>query len=315
MLYKRLELPKHAKDDNRVAITRYLYKFVNQRSEIKRLKWHEKDYLFSHLRIITFDGGKRYDLLTIPEAKEWAFDYILLIYLGANRKIDFSRQAYDYYGRVPDARMKQHRNFFWKRMKEWKQELESGKGVYCGILRNEYQRKIKSIEQMPITEFQKNQKRLYVRATFFHIYYIIRMYFDENPNKYDMEEIGGYQVVADVYSYCHVLSRHYFWLMQEGGASLNDDIPILDIKNLPYSLLNMVKLYCTQASITPQTECLLLEYDHVNYILWLKYGRIASANIDGFQIRSFYKCETEKDICKYDGKTAFEIGEKLKCYA
>lgn len=315
MLYKRLELPKHVRDDNRVAITRYLYKFENQRNEIKRLKWHEKDYLFSHLRIITFEGGKSYDLLTIPEAKEWAFDYILLIYLGASRKIDFSKPAYDYYGRVPDARKIQHRNFFWKRMKEWKQELESGKGVYYSVLRNEYQRKLKSIEQMPITKIQKNQKRIYILATFFHIYYIIRMYFDEKPIKCDVDNIGGFNVVADIYTYCHVLSRHYFLLMQEGGASLNDDIPILDIKNLPHSLLNLVKLYCTRANIIQQTEYLLFEYDNVNYILWLQYGNLGSANIDGFQIRSFYKCETEQDISKYDGKTSFDIGEKLKCYA
>lgn len=314
MLYKRMELLKHAKDDNKVAITRYLYKFLNQRNEIKRLKWHEKDYLFSHLRIITFDDGRAYDLLTIPEAKEWAFDYILLIYLGASRKIDFSRPAYDYYGRIPKARKIQHRNFFWKRMDEWNQELESGKGVYCGVLRTEYQRKIKSIERM-LTELQKNQKRLYVQATFFHIYYIIRMYFDEKPNKYDMEEIGGYHMVADVYSYCHVLSRHYFWLMQEGGASLNDDIPILDIKNLPDSLLNLVKLYCTRAIINQQSEYLLFEYDNVKYILWVQYGNLDSVKIEGFRIRTFYKCESEMDLDKYKGKIALKIDEKLKCYA
>lgn len=314
MLYKREELPKHSRDDNRVAITRYLHKFVNQRSEIKRLKWHEKDYLFSHLRIITFDRGKRYDLLTIPEAKEWAFDYILLIYLGASRKIDFSKPAYDYYGLISNARKIKHRIFFWKCMEEWKQELEAGKGAYCGVLRNEYQRKLKSIEQMPITKIQKNQKRIYILATFFHIYYIIRMYFDEKPSKCDVDNIGGFNVVADIYTCCHVLSRHYFWLMQEGGASLNDDIPILNIKSLPSSLLGLVRLHCTKASINQQTEFLLFEYDNVKYILWMKYGRVDSAKMEGFQIRSFYKCETELDLNKFDEKIAIEIDEKFKCY-
>ena len=314
MLYKRAELPKHSKDDNRVAISRYLYKFLNHRNEITRLKWHEKDYLFSHLRIMMFDNGKRYDLLTIPEAKEWAFDYILLIYLGTSRKIDFSKPAYDYDGFIPKCRKISHRNFFWKRMREWKQELESGKGAYCGVLRNEYLRKIRSIAQMPITEFQKNQKRLYTQATFFHIYYIIRMYFDEKPSKCEIENIGGFNIVADVYSYCHVLSWHYFWLMQEGGASLNDDLPILNIRELPKSLLNIVRLYCNEAQINPQTEYLLFEYNQVKYILWLQYISINSSIGYGFQIRSFYKCESDQDLDKYKGRMKRKLTEDMFCY-
>lgn len=315
MLYKREQLPKHSFDDGRVAITRYMHKFTYQRNEIKRLKWHEKHFLFTCMYVMTYDGGKRFDLLTIPEAKEWVFDHLLLIYLGTNRKIDFSVPAQDYYGKIPDRLKRKHMVFFWKCMEEWKQELESGRGVYGGILRNEYHKKIAYYEQMSIPKPQKIQRQVYVRATFFHIYYIIRMYFDEKPEKYEMEVIDGFNVVADIYTYCHVLSRHYFWMMREGGATLNDDIELLETSELPKSLLNMVQKYSSCIPLTRQVEYLLFEYRHTKYILWLKFGHIESANIEGFQIRSFYKCETEKDILKFEGTTMHKIDESLVCFA
>lgn len=315
MLYRRKELPKRSKDDNRVAITRYMHKFVHQRNEVKRFKWHEKHFLFTCMYVMTYDGGKRFDLLSIPEAKEWAFDYLLLIYLGKNRKIDFSVPARDYNGRISNSLKRKHMTFFWKCMDEWKQKLESGEGVYCGILRNEYQRKIAWYERMPITKPQKIQRQVYVLATFFHIYYIIRMYFDEIPGKFEMEEIDGFKVVADIYTYCHVLSRHYFWMMREGGATLNDDIEMLDIKDLPKSLLSMVRKYCSCVHLTRQTEYLLFEYNQTKYVLWFhQYGYVSSAKIEGLQIRSFYKCESEQDILKYKGKRMHRIDENLVCY-
>ena len=316
MLYKRKELPKRSKDDDRNAIKRYMHKFAWQRNEIKRLKWHEKDFLFSRMFIMTYDGGKHFDMLSIPEAKEWVFDHLLLVYLGTSRKIDFSVPARDYYGKIPNGLKQRHMAFFWKRMEEWKQELESGKGVYCSILRNEYNRKIAYYKSLSIPSQQKIQRQVYVRATFYHIYYIIRTYFDETPGKFEMEEIDGFKVVADIYTYCHVLSRHYFWMMREGGATLNDDIEMLDIKELPKSMLNMVRKYCSCVHLTRQTEYLLFDYNQTKYILWFhQYGYVASANIEGFQIRSFYKCESEQDLLKYEGKQMYRIDENLVCFA
>lgn len=314
MLYKRTELPKNIKDDDRIAINRYLYKFFYQRKEIGRLKWHEKDFLFKSMYIMTYDGGKKIDLFSISEAQEWAFQYLILIYLGRNRKIDFSKPVYDYYGLVPKELKKKHKTFFWKRMEVWKNELELGKGKYCGVLRDEYIRKIKNINEMSISKIQKVQKQIYIRATFYYIYYIIRMYFDEKQKKYDLEVISDVNVVADVYSYCHVLSRHYFWLMIDSGASLNEDIPILDIKNLPQSLLKLVRLHCKVAPLSVKTEYLLFEYGHIKYILWLKYKKIDNTNKVGLHIRSFYKCIAEYDLDRYKGKRIEKIGENLVCY-
>lgn len=314
MLYKRVDLPKHMNDDGRIAIERYLHKFFCQRGEIARLKWHEKDFLFNCMYIMTYDGDKKFDVFSIPEAKDWVFHYLILIYLGENRRIDFSQPAKDYYGPVPNALKKKHSDFFWKSMAEWKVNLESGKGKYYGVLRTEYFRKINYVNGLNISKQQKLQKLLYFRATFYYIYYIIRMYFDENPQKYEIEVINDYNVVADIYSYCHVLSRHYFWLMVEKGASLNENIPILDIKNLPHSLLTLVRLHCRVTPLNVKTEYLLFEYCHIKYILWLKYKKIENTTVMGFHIRSFYKCIVGCDLDKYQRKRVEKIDENLFCY-
>lgn len=314
MLYKRSELPKHINDNGRIAIKRYLYRFFHQRKEIGRLKWHEKDFLFNCMYIMTYDDDKKFDLMSVPEAQDWFFNHLILIYLGENRRIDFSKPAHDYYGLVPKELKKKHQTFFWKKLGVWKDELELGKGKYCGILRNEYFRKLDNLNRMSIPKVQKIQKQIYIRATFYYIYYIIRMYFDEKPEKYDLEVISDINVVADIYSYCHVLSRHYFWLMTDNGASLNEDIPILDIKNLPQSLLKLVRLHCKVTPLNITTEYLLFEYDHVKYILWLKYKKIDNTNIMGLHIRSFYKCIVECDLDKYQGKRIEKIEENLFCY-
>lgn len=315
MLYKRKDLPERTSKQAQIAVQRYLYKFYNHRSEIKKLKWHEKHYLFSCMHTMTYNGGEKFDMLSIPEAREWAFDYLLLIYIGKSRKIDFSVPARDYRGRVSESRKRKHMAFFWKCMDEWQNELESGKGIYCSVLRTEYLRKVKWYESKPIPSSIKRQRIVYMRATFFHIYSIIRMYFDEKPDKYAIETIRGYHVIADIYTYCHVLSRHYFWLISEGGASLNDDIDILDMNNLPDSLLNLVHLYSLCTPLTPNTEYLLFAHKGIKYIMWLRYGTVASAGMKGFQIRSFYKCETEQDLQKYEGKYMRKIARNLICYA
>ena len=314
MLYKRVDLPKHMNDDGRIAIKRYLYRFFHQRKEIGRLKWHEKDFLFNCMYIMTYDGDKKFDLMSVPEAQDWFFNHLILIYLGENRRIDFSKPAYDYYGPVPNSLKKKHSDFFWKSMAEWKVNLESGKGKYYGVLRTEYFRKINYVNGLNISKQQKLQKLLYFRATFYYIYYIIRMYFDENPQKYEIEVINDYNVVADIYSYCHVLSRHYFWLMVEKGASLNENIPILDIKNLPHSLLTLVRQSSKVISLNLQTEYLLFEYNGTKYIMWLKYKTIDGTNVKAFHIRSCYKCTEDYDLSKYEDKIAYNIGENLFCY-
>ena len=96
------------------------------------------------------------------------------------------------------------------------------------------------------------------------------------------------------------------------GGSLNGDIPVLDVRNMPFSVLKLVERYAKKKTITTSTEYLLFIVDGEKYILWLKYGKIALlGNVTGMEIRSFYHCEEHQDLEKFKGKTVIEIDKHL----
>lgn len=315
MLYKRADLPTNMKEDHHVAIRRYMYKFFNHRKEIAHLKWHEKFYLFSHIPIITFQDGYTVDLYSIPEAKDYLFYYITLLYCSNTPNIDFTKATYDYNGKIPAKLRKKQGKFFYKCLSEWEEQLIRHKGWCLEVLYPEYSRKIKTLESNShLLLRERLAAKTYRLATFHHIYCMLQLYYDEKVDKYDIIKVDGYNIIADVYSYCHVLSRHYFPVMMSGDSSLNEDIPIIDIKNLPISLLNLVKLYGRVTSLTPLTEYLLFEYNDIKYILWVKYGLVSHHNLIGFQIRTLYRCVSKCDMDKYIGKQKVSIDAHLSCY-
>lgn len=70
------------------------------------------------------------------------------------------------------------------------------------------------------------------------------------------------------------MSRHYFPHMNNGiGGTLNDNIPYIDIFELPSSLLRLVCEYATVGDITENTEYILFEMDGTKYILLLLSGK------------------------------------------
>ena len=69
--------------DTSTPAQRYLYKYENHRKEIKHLKLHEKNFLFRVMRVLEDASGQRsYDLFNIPEAREFVFNWIILLHAG-----------------------------------------------------------------------------------------------------------------------------------------------------------------------------------------------------------------------------------------
>lgn len=318
MLYSRTDLKTKNYVDHHVAMQRYLHKFMNDGRNFDKLKWHEKDFFFEHLQILRNEKGKRsFDILRIPKASDYLFEKIILLYARDNGCVDFSRKTSDYDGIITKDRQHLYQNLFWRKLFSWREEMKNQKGLYTSVIypmRNKKQNELDSLYRKKAID-----KAVYIKrgnlidATFYHIYYKVRCYFDELKDNYMEVCISGFDFYANIYTYCHVLSRHYFPQMNINiGGTLNDDIPYVDVFELPESLLQLIKNYSTFGNITKQTEYLLFQMDGSQYILWIKYRKIPTLNNkEGFEIRSFYKCTEERDLNKYSGLSKHKIKDNL----
>lgn len=318
MIYTRAELEHMKFEECVVAMQRYLHKYVNDKRNFKRLKWHEKDFFFRHLQILKDDkGNKGFDLLNIPEATDFLFEKIIITYAN-NGDFDFTRKTNDYDGLIKDKLQQKYRDLFWKELDSWRRDMEHHKGAYDSVIFPMRNYKFKELDDLcnhcKITKQELIKRKVFIDAVFFHICYKAKYYYDELKNKSIHQMIVGFDFYADIYTYCHVMSRHYFPQMNNRiGGTLNDEIPYIDIFELPSSLLRLVCEYATVGNITENTEYILFEMDGSKYILWIKYG-ISSEGEKQFQIRSFYKCTEQRDIIKFEGLTKTHIRENLYAY-
>lgn len=317
MLYSRSALPNNFVECN-VAMQRYLHIFANDRKKIAKLKWHEKDFLFQNMRsLIDSQGNRAFDLLDIAEAEDYVMYNLILIFALNDGYIDFKKEVKDYYGIVSEKRKELYVNRFLSGIEKWSKLLgNTGSGSYLTVLNPLYKKKYEELELLhysnaiSMDDFQK--RVLYMKSMFFHTMYNARVYFDEKPrdSKCVHEVINGCDVYADIYTYCHVLIRHYYPQMNiDGvGGTLNSNIKAIEMSDLPTSLLRLVRLHNEFSCITPQTQYLLYEFEGEKYIMWLKYKNLGYKDKGkGIRICSFYKCIHLRDLDKYVDKTPHDI--------
>lgn len=318
MMYSRLELKQMKFEECVVAMERYLNKYSKDKKNFKRLKWHEKDFFFHNLQNLKDDDGNHcFDLLAIPEAADFLFEKIILIYAD-NGDFDFVRKTCDYNGVIDKQLQQKYQNIFWKELSNWRQSLKRPKGLYSSVIFSMRNQKFKELDELysnrKLTKQALVKRKNVVDALFFHICYNAKCYFEELKDKSVHQAIAGFDFCADIYTYCHVMSRHYFPRMNNGvGGTLNDSIPYIDIFELPTSLLQLIYEYAIIGKITEETEFLLFEMDSAKYILWIKYDIL----LDGtkqFQIRSFYKCTEPRELQKFDGLKKTHIREGLYAF-
>lgn len=317
MIYSRSELPDTF-DDCHAAMQRYLYLFTYERKKISKLKWHEKDFLFQNMRSI-FDnqGNPAFNLLDIDEAEDYVMYLLILMLASDEGNIDFEKDLGDYYGVVSEKEKELYIKRYLVGIEKWSQQLNNtGGDPYLTVLNPLYKRKYKELESLlfdnTINQDDFNKRLLYMKSIFFHTMYNARVFFDERPKneKCICEKINGFYVYADIYTYCHVLIRHYYPQMNiDGiGGTLNSNIKAVDVRELPVSLLRLVRLYSEFVELTIQTEYLLYELEGEKYILWLKYKKLGYNDKEkAFRVCSFYRCSIPVDLDKYIGKTPHVI--------
>lgn len=318
MLYSRQTLSDVNFFNSNIYMQRYINKISAHPNELRHLKWHEQDFLFKNMKIMRNTNGKySFDLLTIPEAKNYELNWLILIYGTSTQHIDFNIKVSDYMGEISPKRKIRHQQFFVKYLQEWFNDFMKASGIYYSIMKPMYEKKMKELFEQKrlkiIDAHTYTQREIYTKACFFHIYYNIRLYFDELNLKAIVKNIDGFNVYGNIYTYSHVLNRHYFPYMNKGlGTSINDDIPGVDLNNLPNSLLNLIDLHSKHKHLEQTLEYLLFKIKSDPYILWIKYGKIAILqNRVGFEIRSFYKCSQKCDLVKYNGTTDISITDEI----
>ena len=283
-----------------VPLKRYLFKFINQRKEISKLKHHEKDFLFNALKVSRNKSGNyEHDLFKIPEAKEFLFDRIILMH--AKHEMVFDGKIQVPYGELTKKEIRRNSNFFYMYLRLWKELIEKGEGAYLSIIKPEIYKKVKELrlwaKEKRIKKSQQIKKEVYIYAIFFHIYYNVKMFFDEKPKPFIIRKINGYDVTFNIYSYVHILSRHYNPEMNKHiEVSLNSELENVDLEYLPEEIMSLIENWNNQCPITPQTEHLLFSADSEYYILWLKFKRLNETRDMGFEVRSFYKCTKKCDF-------------------
>jgi hypothetical protein len=315
MLYKRKQLESLSFVDNKPILERYLYKFHNQRSEFKRLKLHEKDYVFGYMKIIKNDSGENvFDLYKISEAREYVFYTIILNY--GEDVAGFNGPLYGPYGKLSALQIRKDKRFFYEYLATWINQLKKGEGKYLMILKPLLNHKLNEIRKITKTAKEFDKRKIYCYAVFFCIYYKARLYFEERNEKFLRFDIQGYTFVANIYTFCHIYARHYVPSLNRGlPNSMNSKIPCIDLDDFLGSIKRIIIAYFKfDLNLNESKEYLLFKVRREQYILWIKFKRMSELSQNkGFEVRSFYKCQEARDLDKFINTVDIEFDKGCYC--
>lgn len=299
--------------DHKTAMQRFLHKFLYHRKEFKKFKSYEKHYAFDRMKV-TYDENKEpaFNLYDIEEAREYVFYSIILCYGEA---VDsFSPPLYDAKGKISAEKIRRDKRFFNNYLSIWKEQIKRHKGAYLNIIVPMLNEKLKELRAICSDHEYKGREK-YCYAVFFYIYYKAQLYFDGIKNKCVTFDIQGFTFVINIYSFCHIFNRHYIPSLNRGLLStMNIQHDGIDIQDLPNSLKRLIMTYCSQFNeLSINTEYMLFNFDGFPYILWIKYKSIPELNnMNGFEVRTYYRCEEQRDLEKFDTKTQIQFAPN--CY-
>ena len=315
MLYSSEQIRSFNIYQRRDAVGRYLHILFLKPKKFHSLKLHEKDFLFRSMKTIQDDYGHLvYNLYKMPEAIEFVFFDIIQLY---GEDVDsFSRAFYGPYGKLSANRVRKDQRLFNEYLQIWRNLIQESRGPYLVVIKPLLNNKLKELKCNCNSDQEYKNREKYCYAVFFWIYYRARLYFEERKQNYLSFNILGYTFVANIYTYCHIFSRHYVPSLNVGlDCTMNSDIPCIDINNFLESIKNLILLYFNQdPKIDEEKEYLLYRLNGKKFIIWIKYKRLNElSHQKGFEVRSFYKCEKKEDLDRFIETKEVEFANDCYC--
>jgi len=322
MLYSKQQLETLTQEENIVASKRYLDKV--KRNDVKKLLPHECEFVSSMLPFVYADQAltvPAFDIYELNFCMDPLFKRLILSYLY---NLDFLKPVSIGSRNLEDSEIARDRAKFEELITAWELKLHSSKSdAFLHEVKIEYNRKIKILED----QFQNGLfggRRLYEREILkqrlaaFYIYYVTKSFFRSHKSNFVIFQVSSFTFSINIYSYVHIASRHYIPHLNgiDSERSFNGEIICIDPFNLPYTLRALIIDYFHKApsNYVLNHEYMIFSQDADFYIIWWKHKKLSELNYQmGYEIRTLYKIEADRDYQKINHKNIVRVNDRI-CY-
>jgi hypothetical protein len=317
MLYHSNVLRNLSGEDDVTAIKRYFHKI--NKGETGKLCPHECEFIALRFRHIYKDDDNTdnpvlaidpYDQHFLSEA---VFKYLVLIYF---ENLDFLRPVLGATREMSYEEILRDKKKFYELLQHWQIRLRSNKNDrFLHEVKLEYLRKLAIIKRQKLNGLlgyhMYLRKCLEQELLAFYIYFTVKSYFKNLQTTYIQTQAYGQRFVVNIYSYVHILSRHYIPKFNgiDTEKTFNNSLSFIDPFNLPSSLIQIVDDYFQHVpqNFILNQEYMLFAYQRQRYIIWWKLKTIQEINNEiSYEIRTLYRVHRLNDLAKFNNTTLFE---------
>ncbi|WP_316805318.1 hypothetical protein [Pedobacter nototheniae] len=323
MLYSKQQLETLAtKEEKSIASKRYLYKVHN--GDVKKLWPHECEFVSSFLPSIFTEKDLKtpaYNIYELSYCAEPLFKRLILTYLD---NLDFLMPAFNGIKYLNATEIAKDKTKFDELLQSWILKLKPDfSGPFLHEVKIEYNRKLKILEE----QFKQGLygRRMYDRKiqeqqiACFYIYYITKTFFRSNKSNYVSFQSHNSIFSVNTYSYVHIISRHYIPKLNgiDSEKSFNTELTCIDPFNLPFSLRDFILDYLNNApaNYSLHPEYMIFSEGNEFYIIWWKKKPLEELSLQtGYEIRTLYKIEAERDKQKINHNNFYQKSDRIKYF-
>lgn len=324
MLYSREQLRDFTLDEDKVAAVRYIHRVL--KNETRKILPHECDYLALKFRNLFREDENGNPVLAFdPYEQDFlsdaVFKFLIVVYF---ENLDFLMPVYQGPKELTADEVARDFNKFNELLSEWQLKLENKKNdPLLHEVKLEYLRKLQIVNRQykngAFGYYRYKRRLLEQELLAFYIYFTVKIFFKDVGSSFVESTIYNQRFVMNFYGYVHVVSRHYIPKFNgiDPERSFNTSLPFIDPFFLPNSVLALLQNYFDHAPIdyVLNEEYMIFQYRNEYYMIWWKHKHITEINHQlGYEIRTLYRMESQRDFEKIPGKTVVAIDPELSFY-